>query len=79
MASTKQTQRHTTMKTKLINYGEGIYELDILNTNESYMIEIDGTNNEYDVTLLVDDEASDFIGSFESRDEAIEAIQTSYL
>lgn len=67
------------MKTELINYGEGIYELDVLNTNESYMIEIDETYNEYDVTLLVDDEAADFIGSFESRDEAIEVIKTSYL
>ena len=67
------------MHTKLINYGEGIYELDILNTNKSYMIEIDEANNEYDVTLLVDDEASDFIGSFDSRDEAIEVIKTSYM
>ena len=67
------------MQTKLINHGDGIYELDILNTNESYMIEVDDYDpTEYNVTLLVDDEASDFIGVFESRDTAIEHIKTLY-
>ena len=78
------------MKTDLINYGDGIYELDILNTNESFMIELCDTYYEssalvddydptdYNVTMLVDDEAYDFIGVFESRDKAIKHIKTLY-
>ena len=78
------------MKTDLINYGQGIYELKILNTNESFMIELCDTyyessalvdnydSTDYNVTLLVNDEASDFIGVFESRDKAIEHIKTLY-
>ena len=78
------------METNLINHGDGIYELDIINTNESYMIELceayyessvlvdDYDPSDFNVTMLVDDEAYEFIGTFESRDKAIEHIKTLY-
>lgn len=65
------------MKTDLINYGQGIYELKILNSNESFMIEWDDECL-YRVTMLENDEAVEDMGSFEYKADAIEHIKTLY-
>ena len=65
------------MKTDLVSYGQGIYQLKILNSNESFMIEWDDECL-YRVTLLENEEAVEDMGSFESKADAIKYIKTLY-
>jgi len=72
------------METKLIKHGSGIYELIIIGTNESFMIELRADNDYesdtegYNVTMLENDEPVEFIGVSETYPEAIEYIKTLY-
>lgn len=73
------------MKTELLKFGGGIYELKILNSNQSYCIELreesywdDLQQEGYNVTMMEDDEPVDFIGIFDTHFEAIEHIKNLY-
>ena len=64
------------METELIKHGSSIYELIIIGASESFMIELETEG--YNVTMLENDEPTEFIGVANTYPEAIEYIKTLY-
>jgi len=62
------------MNTRLQTIAQGYYELFIKGTNVSFMIELDEEHT-YSVTMLENYEAVDFIGSYDTRNDAVEDIE----
>ena len=62
------------MNTRLHTIAQGYYELFIKGTDISFMIELDEEHT-YNVTMLENDEAVDFVGSYDTRNDALEDIE----